>query len=169
MKYVVMGVAGCGKTTIGAGFAEAIGTRFIDGDDLHSSENRAKMAAGQALTDADRAPWLADIGRTLAAHDGDIVIGCSALKRSYRDIIRSTANGPVLFLHLYGRKAVIAGRMALRKGHFMPLALLESQFATLEEPGADERVVSVDIDQEPQAIIDELVVRTAHYRDPDAV
>ena len=157
MKYIVMGVSGCGKSAIGAGFAQAIGGTFLDGDDLHPASNVAKMAAGTPLTDSDREPWLRDVGQALSAHEGDVVIGCSALKRSYRDIIRETAGGPVKFLHLHGDKAVIAQRMAGREGHFMPTALLDSQFTTLEMPTADEDAVTVDIDQTPDQIITALL------------
>lgn len=157
MKYVVMGVSGCGKSAIGAGFADAIDGMFIDGDDLHSASNVAKMATGMPLTDEDRAPWLHDVGQTLAAHDGDVVIGCSALKRAYRDMIRQRAGGPVKFLHLHGDKAVIVKRMSEREGHFMPTALLDSQFATLELPQVDEDAITVDIDQTPSDIISELL------------
>lgn len=153
MNYVVMGVSGCGKSSIGAGFADAIGATFIDGDDLHPASNVAKMATGTALTDADRAPWLYGVGKTFQTQTGDTVIGCSALKRSYRDIIRTAAGGPVTFLHLHGEKAVIAARMAAREGHFMPPALLDSQFAALELPDADEDAIIVDIDQAPDTII----------------
>ncbi len=159
MKYVVMGVSGCGKSAIGAGFADAIGGIFIDGDDLHPASNVAKMAAGTPLTDEDRAPWLHDVGLTLAAHDGVVVIGCSALKRAYRDMIRRTAGGPVMFLHLHGDKAVIAKRMAEREGHFMPTALLDSQFATLELSQVDEHAVTVNIDQAPSDIIADLLAK----------
>ena len=149
VNYVVMGVSGCGKSTVGAAFAAAIGGRFIDGDDLHPPENVAKMSAGVPLTDADRWPWLTLVGATLT---GDGVVGCSALKRAYRDRIRAVA-GPVRFLHLAGSKAVIAARMAARPGHFMPLGLLDSQFAALEPPGPDEDAVTVDIDQSLDAIV----------------
>lgn len=160
MHYIVMGVSGCGKSAIGAGFAKAIGARFIDGDDLHPAENVAKMAAGTPLNDDDRAPWLADVGRAFGTDEGEAVIGCSALKRSYRDIIRHAAGGPVTFLHLHGDKGVIAARMGAREDHFMPPALLESQFDTLEIPGPDENAVTVNIDQTPDAIIAELVAKT---------
>ena len=158
VNYVVMGVSGCGKSTVGAAFAAAIGGRFIDGDDLHPPENVAKMSAGVPLTDADRWPWLTLVGATLT---GDVVVGCSALKRAYRDRIRAVA-GPVRFLHLAGSKAVIAARMAARPGHFMPLGLLDSQFAALEPPGPDEDAVTVDIDQSLEAIVAALL---AHDQD----
>tara|TARA_R110002096_G_scaffold91621_11_gene207208 strand:- start:169 stop:672 length:504 start_codon:yes stop_codon:yes gene_type:complete len=160
-RFVVMGVSGCGKSSIGAGFAAGIGAHFVDGDDLHPATNIAKMAAGIPLDDADRAPWLTLVGQTFADQDLPLVIGCSALKRSYRDSIRKHAGGPVAFLHLDGTRDVIAGRMAARAGHFMPAALLDSQFAALEPPGPDEAAVRVDIDRFPDAIVAELV---AHFR-----
>jgi gluconokinase len=153
MNYVVMGVSGCGKSTVGAAFAAAIGGQFVDGDDLHPPENVAKMSAGVPLTDADRWPWLDRVG---AALTGNVVIGCSALKRAYRDRIRAVA-GPVRFLHLAGSRGVIAARMAARPGHFMPLGLLDSQFAALEPLAPDEDGVAVDIDQSLDAIVAELL------------
>jgi gluconokinase len=158
-RFVVMGVSGCGKSSIGADFAGQIGATFVDGDDLHPAANVAKMSSGTPLTDADRAPWLAAVGQTFAKGDLPLVIGCSALKRSYRDIIRDTAGGPVTFLFLDGTRAVIEARMAKRQGHFMPPALLDSQFATLEPPNDDESAVRVDIDQTPAAIVAELISR----------
>ena len=149
VNYVVMGVSGCGKSTVGAAFAAAIGGRFVDGDDLHPPENVAKMSAGVPLTDADRWPWLTQVG---AALTGNVVVGCSALKRAYRDRIRAVA-GPVRFLHLAGSREVIAARMAARPGHFMPLELLDSQFAALEPLAADEDGVTVDIDQSLDALV----------------
>ncbi len=156
-NYIVMGVSGCGKSAIGAGFAEAMGAQFVDGDDLHPATNVAKMASGTPLADEDRVPWLAEVGQTFARLQRPCVIGCSALKRSYRDIIRGEAGDPVAFLHLHGSKDVIAARMNARPGHFMPPSLLDSQFATLEIPDADEQAVTVDIDQTPEAIIAALV------------
>ena len=131
-----------------------------DGDDLHPAANVAKMSAGTPLNDAGRAPWLAAVGQSFVTGDLPLVIGCSALKRSYRDIIRDNANGPVTFLFLDGTREVISARMAERENHFMPPALLDSQFATLEPPSANEGAVRVDIDQSPEAIVAELV---AHF------
>ena len=140
-----MGVAGCGKTTVGERLAEATGFGFIDGDRLHPQANIDKMSAGIPLTDDDRRPWLETVGDTLARADGPMIIGCSALKRSYRDIIRARAGGPVTFVHLSGSRQLIGERMTARTGHFMPPALLDSQFATLEPPAADEDAVTVDV------------------------
>jgi gluconokinase len=150
--FVVMGVAGCGKSTVGAALAEATGGTYLDGDDLHPPENIAKMSAGQPLTDDDRAPWLQLVGERLRGEEGaargaPLLIGCSALRRIYRDIIRKAAGAPVGFLHLAGSRAVIEARMSARTGHFMPVALLDSQFATLEPLQPDETGLAVDIDQ----------------------
>jgi carbohydrate kinase (thermoresistant glucokinase family) len=135
MRLVVMGVSGCGKSSLGAALATALALRFTDADDLHPATNRAKMAAGQPLTDNDRWPWLQVVGAVLAAEAG--VVACSALRRSYRDRLRHTA-GSVQFLHLTVPREVIAQRFAERRGHFMPVALLDSQLATLEPLTPDE-------------------------------
>ena len=158
-----MGVSGCGKTQVGQRFAKAIGAGFIDGDDLHPKENVAKMARGEPLDDADRKPWLAAVALQLAQADGPLVIGCSALRRRYRDWIRDGAPGPVTFLHLAGTREVIAGRMAERTDHFMPLSLLDSQFAALEPPDHDESAVTVDIDQSIAEIVDDLIAQVASH------
>lgn len=159
-RFVVMGVSGCGKSSIGAAFAERIGASFLDGDDLHPKSNIDKMAEGIPLDDADRFPWLAEVGRQFDYEPLPLVIGCSALKRAYRDIIRDHAGGVVAFLHLAGSKPLIASRVAARQDHFMPPALLDSQFDALEPPGADEHAVTVNIDQMPDAVVAELV---AHF------
>ncbi|MBT2250500.1 glycosyl hydrolase [Arthrobacter sp. BHU FT2] len=144
-RIIVMGVSGCGKTTIGDLVARELGVPFVDGDSLHPVENVAKMAAGTPLTDEDRWPWLATVGAELAkAGDGGLVLACSALRRSYRDAIREQAPDTV-FLHLHGTKDVLKARTEGRTGHFMPPALLESQLATLEPLEADEAGFVVDI------------------------
>lgn len=160
MRYVVMGVCGCGKSYIGAAFAAAIGGDYIDADDLHPAENIEKMAQGQPLTDADRMPWLDLVGVALADAGDGAVIGCSALRRIYRDRIRSAVDGSVTFLHLTGDREVIAARLAARAGHFMPPVLLDSQIAALEPPEPDEAAIAVDINQLPDAIIAQLVNKT---------
>ena len=143
---VVMGVAGCGKSTVGAALAERLGAGFLDGDSLHPQANIDKMASGTPLNDDDRAPWLAEIGRRFPASDASLVIACSALKRSYRDIIRS-ADPSVVFVHLQGTRELLDARMKARPGHFMPASLLDSQLATLEPLQDDETGVVVDIAQ----------------------
>jgi len=154
-----MGVAGCGKSTVGAALADRLGAVYLDGDDLHPAANIAKMSAGTPLTDSDRRPWLDLVGGALSDSEGICLIGCSALKRAYRDRIRAAAGGPVGFLHLAGSRAVIEDRMSQREGHFMPVALLDSQFATLEVLEPDENGVVVDIDQPLDAVVGELVAR----------
>ncbi len=124
-----MGVSGCGKSSLGTALARALALPFTDADDLHPAANRAKMAAGQPLTDNDRWPWLQAVGAVLAAEAG--VVACSALRRTYRDRLRVAA-GPVQFLHLVAPREVIAQRLAERQGHFMPVTLLDSQLANLE-------------------------------------
>lgn len=162
--YVVMGVAGSGKTTIGARLAHALDIAFVEGDELHPAENVRRMAAGIPLTDDDRRPWLLAIAARLreAKRAGaGLVVSCSALKRSYRDLLRSEAQADVQVVYLQGSPALIAERMAQRRGHFMPPALLESQFATLEEPAPDEHAWVCDIRQPPDAIVAALVQRAA--------
>lgn len=150
---IVMGVSGCGKTSVGEGLSLCTGIRFIDGDALHPKANVDKMSAGNPLTDQDRWPWLEAIGREFAKSPEPLIIGCSALKRSYRDRIRHHAGAPVTLVHLTGTREVISQRMQARKDHFMPPALLDSQFAALEPPTADEDSISIDIDQPLEAII----------------
>lgn len=142
-----MGVAGCGKSSVGAALARRLGAVYVDGDDLHPAANVAKMAAGIPLDDADRAPWLRRVGETLAEAGAPTFVGCSALQRKYRDILREVAGDALVFVHLSGTREVIHARMAARSGHFMPLALLDSQFAALEPLAADERGFDIDIDR----------------------
>ncbi|RLU90556.1 gluconate kinase [Streptomyces griseocarneus] len=153
----VMGVSGTGKTTIGPLVAEALGVPYAEGDEFHPPANIAKMSAGIPLDDADRAPWLDAVGAWAAGRAGrGGVVSCSALKRAYRDRLRAAAPG-IVFLHLTGDRALIAERMAARKGHFMTAKLLDSQFATLEPLEADEAGVGVDVTPEPAAIVERAV------------
>jgi gluconokinase len=161
--YVVMGVSGSGKTVIGSALARSLGVEFVEGDDFHPEENVKRMASGIALTDEDRAPWLRSIAARLrAAKDGGtgLVVSCSALKRSYRDLLRAEA-GKLHFIFLKGEKPLIAERLATRSGHFMPQSLLDSQFAALEQPGPDERVWECDVSESPADIIAALVARAS--------
>ncbi|GAB3280134.1 gluconokinase, GntK/IdnK-type [Sinomonas notoginsengisoli] len=151
---IAMGVSGCGKSTVGRFLAQELGGEFLDGDDLHPAANVAKMAAGIPLDDADREPWLRLIGEKMAAASGTMVIGCSALKRAYRDIIRAAAPDTV-FVHLHGTRELLAARMAARPGHFMPVSLLDSQLATLEPLQEDERGRVFDIAETPLQIAHE--------------
>ncbi len=139
-----MGVSGSGKSTVGTALAAALGVDFIDADDLHPAANKAKMAAGIPLTDTDRQPWLVLVGDALHAQPGrGPVIACSALKRVYRDTLRSSAPDAV-FLELEAGKAELRARMEHRPEHFMPAALLDSQLETLQPLEADERGVVLD-------------------------
>lgn len=155
LRIVIMGVSGCGKSTVGAGLAEALHIPYRDGDDLHPPTNVDKMRAGIPLTDDDRWPWLDRVAATLR-DEAPVILGCSALRRAYRDRIRAGAGGPVQFVHLTGSRDVIAARMTARRGHYMPPSLLDSQFATLEPPGPDE-AVSIDIDQSLTALISQIL------------
>lgn len=153
-----MGVSGCGKTTVGALVAHELGLPFTDGDSLHPVKNIAKMAAGNPLNDGDRRPWLETVGRELAGSGNGLVVACSALKRSYRDAIRTQAPDAV-FLHLAGSREILGSRLEGRSGHVMPAALLESQLATLEPLGADEASVVLDISVPVPAEVGDAVAR----------
>lgn len=153
LRAVIMGVSGCGKTSVGLGISARLGLPYVDGDDLHPAANVAKMAAGIPLTDDDRWPWLDAVAGVLADR-APVIVGCSALKRAYRDRLRAGAGGAVRFIHLTGPRDLIASRMAARTGHYMPPALLDSQFAALEPPGPDE-AAAVSID----AALDDIVAR----------
>lgn len=157
----MMGVSGSGKSSVGILLAHALGAVFVEGDEYHPSTNIARMAQGIALTDEDRRSWLHALATLLgeAARAGTgLVMTCSALKRAYRDILRAEAPG-VRFVYLQGAHELIAGRLAERRGHFMPPALLDSQFATLEEPSPDEGAWVCDISQPPERIVADLVAR----------
>ncbi len=143
--YVLMGVSGCGKSSVGTALSVTCDMTFIDGDDLHPKRNIAKMARGVALSDADRAPWLARVGQTFVETPGPVVIGCSALKKTYRDQIRRAVPEPVHFLHLDAPREVMMTRVARRAGHFMPVSLLDSQYAALEPLERDEWGREIDI------------------------
>lgn len=141
---VVMGVTSCGKTTLGEALAEALHVKFVEGDKLHPASNIAKMSSGQPLNDDDRWPWLAKVGEALQDGEG-IIASCSSLKRAYRDLITAKAGRPVIFVHLHGSRQLLAERIAVRKGHFMPPTLLDSQLATLEMPGTGENFITIEI------------------------
>jgi gluconokinase len=158
-----MGVAGSGKSTVGAAFARALGVDFVEGDEYHPAENVERMASGIPLTDDDRAGWLRSLSaRIREAKDAGtgLVMTCSALKRSYRDILRSEARD-LQFIFLRAPRAVIAARLAGRRGHFMPPTLSESQLATLEEPSPDEHAWVCDSSMSPQDLVAVLVERAA--------
>ncbi|MFF8644538.1 gluconokinase [Streptomyces sp. NPDC015345] len=154
---VIMGVAGTGKTTIGPLLADRLGVPYAEGDDFHPPQNVEKMSSGTPLTDDDRWPWLDAIGAWAHGREGrGGVVSSSALKRSYRDRLRAAAPG-VVFVHLTGDRELIEDRMRQRKGHFMPAALLDSQFATLQPLGADEAGVAVDVAGSPEEIAERAV------------
>ncbi|MGY5777282.1 gluconokinase [Rhizobium sp. LEGMi135b] len=157
-RFVVMGVSGCGKSSVGSALAARLGGFYADGDDLHPAANVVKMSAGIPLTDADRWPWLDKIGQCLALADDTALIGCSALKRIYRDRIREVVGVPVSFIHLAGSRETILRRLRARHDHFMPPALLDSQFAALEPPGADEQAITVDIGQPLDAVVAAIII-----------
>lgn len=160
---VVMGVAGSGKSTVGAALAERLGWQFRDADSFHPPANVAKMTAGTPLTDHDREPWLAAIAAWLderCARADPGVVTCSALKRAYRCVLLG-GRPDVRLVYLKGEPALIAERMARRQNHFMPTSLLASQFATLEEPTADEAALVAPIDQPPDAIVEHILARLA--------
>ena len=157
---VVMGVAGSGKTTIANALAERLGVPFVEGDSLHPAANVKKMASGIPLTDEDRWPWLRAIGERMEVERSTghgVVVSCSALKHVYRDALRRCVHGRVQFILLDGSRELIGQRMRKRKGHFMPPALLDSQFATLERPTADEHATVLDISHTIPSLVTEAV------------
>lgn len=144
---VVMGVSGCGKSTTGQALADHLGWPFLEGDSFHPAENVAKMQAGIALDDADRAPWLQALAAQIANNEANgqsSIISCSSLKRAYRDILRTGAPR-VRFVHVHGSQALLMERLQSRKGHFFPAKLLDSQLATLEPLAADEDGVVIEM------------------------
>jgi len=165
---VVMGVSGSGKSTVGQALADALGRTFVDGDGLHSAENRAKMASGVPLTDEDRWPWLDAVGGVLASYDDQgkhPIVACSALRRAYRDRLRSVAPD-IVFVHLHGSAALLTSRVGPRKHEYMPASLLASQLDTLEPLGPDERGVVVDIAPPPAEVTAAALEALAGLRDP---
>jgi gluconokinase len=160
---IVMGVSGSGKSTIAGKLAERLRWTYEDGDRFHPASNVAKMKAGQPLTDDDRWPWLQAISDEIdriCKTGRHAVIACSALKRAYRDVLVHGRND-VRIVFLDGAQTLIASRLALRKGHFMPPGLLDSQFATLEPPGTDENPLTVSIDAPVDAIVDDIMRQIA--------
>ena len=151
---IVMGVSGCGKSTIAEGLAGALGGRFFDGDHFHPQANIDKMSRGEPLTDEDRWPWLDALGAA-APKTGRVVIACSALRRVYRERLAAAAGEGIAFIHMAGTKDLIAERMKTRSGHFMPPALMDSQFATLEPLEPDERGLTLNIENAPEALIED--------------
>jgi gluconokinase len=160
---VVMGVSGSGKSMVGSALAQRLRVPFLDADTLHPPANIAKMTAGEPLNDDDRHPWLEMVGEWLAGHRDGGVVACSALKRKYRDQLRAHCQR-VEFLHLSGSPELIGRRLATRSGHFMPAALLQSQFDALQPLGADERGVVINLGDDVQdvgAIVDTFLAESA--------
>jgi carbohydrate kinase (thermoresistant glucokinase family) len=156
---VIMGVSGTGKTTVSRALAAKLGWTFEEGDSLHPEANIQKMHAGIPLTDADREPWLMAVAAWIDNQRARRLCGiitCSALKRSYRDIIIGNRTN-VRLVYLRGSAAVVAERLSRRHGHFMPASLLQSQFDTLEEPGPDEDPVIIDIGPPNDQIVDQII------------
>lgn len=154
-RWVVMGVSGCGKSTIGQALASALAVPFIEGDQFHPAANVAKMSVGVALTDADRSEWLRTLQvqvRDARERGAGLVLSCSALKRRYRDLLRE-ADPALRFAHLDGAREVIAARMQARVGHYMPLSLLDSQLDDLEPLQADEAGIRLDIGTAPPRLV----------------
>lgn len=160
MVYVVMGVAGSGKTTIGRLLADGLGLPFYDADDYHPRSNRSKMAAALPLTDADRLPWLHELADRIAHWEsrGGGVLACSALKESYRRILAERTRGPLRYIYLAVAPSLAEGRLARRSGHFFPPELIASQYAALEEP---RQALRVDASLPPPAICADLLRRLA--------
>jgi len=164
-RIVVMGVSGCGKSTVGVLLADRLGVPFLDADSLHPPANVAKMAAGVPLVDEDRWPWLRLVGSALADAPDGIVVACSALRRSYRDLLR-TAAPQARFVHLTGTRDQLAARMRARDGHFMPVSLLDTQLATLEPLGADEPGIALNCTFLPEDLATEAAAAFRHGARP---
>ncbi len=161
---VVMGVSGCGKTAIGEMLAERLGVPFIEGDQHHPQANINKMAAGIPLNDDDRWPWLATLGAILGdtvRDNGGGVLACSALRQVYRSSLAEAAGLPLRFVFLQGSRPLLERRMSDRSGHYMPVALLDSQLATLEEPDPEENAVTVSIDEPLVSLVERIIRRLA--------
>jgi carbohydrate kinase (thermoresistant glucokinase family) len=158
---VLMGMAGSGKSVVGAALAARLGVPFRDADEFHPAENVAKMSSGVPLDDNDRWPWLDAIGAAIRDTPGGVVVACSALKRAYRDRIIAVAERAVMFVYLDGDRATLAKRLGGRRGHFMPASLLDSQIATLEPPAADENAIVVSIEPPVATIVDDICTRLA--------
>ncbi|MCJ8141185.1 gluconokinase [Falsirhodobacter halotolerans] len=164
---IVMGVSGCGKSHIGKELAAQLGRPFIEGDAFHSAHSRRKMRDGIPLEDDDRWDWLRRVAFRMTAEGRPTVAACSALKRSYRDLLRQSVDGRLVFLHLHAPQDVLLSRIKDRSGHFMPSSLLQSQFDTLEPLGADENGVMVDVTPPIAVVVQDALM--AIWRGMDSV
>ena len=161
-RWVIMGVCGCGKSTIGAALAQWFDVPFLEGDAYHPAPNVAKMSAGLPLTDDDRAEWLQTLAREIGAareRDNGVVVSCSALKRRYRDLLRQADPG-LRFAHLAGPRGMVAARMQTRIGHYMPITLLDSQLRDLEPLQPGEAGITLDITQPPESLVASIIAST---------
>lgn len=156
--FVVLGVTGCGKSTVAELLAERLNGEKIEADDLHGVGNIEKMQRGEALTDEDRWPWLARVGEAMKNSRAPVLVSCSALRRSYRQFLIDSTQVPIGFIHLHAEREVIVERMSGREGHFMPLSLLDSQLKTLELLESDEDGVVINVAQPIQQVIDTAMV-----------
>jgi gluconokinase len=166
---VVMGVSGSGKSTVAERLARLLRVEFIEGDAFHPLENVARMAAGIALTDADRQGWLRALAGHIAQAQADgrgLVVSCSALKRAYRDVLRGAA--APCFVMLHASRVLLEARLATRVGHYMPASLLDSQLATLEPPGPDENAIDMDASQPVESIVNAVLARLHLTPAPEA-
>ncbi|MDB2389708.1 gluconokinase [Alphaproteobacteria bacterium] len=155
--FVLMGVAGCGKSTFGAMLADRKNATYIEGDDFHPSANLAKMSAGKPLRDDDRWPWLDAVATQMIIPTGIVFTGCSALRKDYREYLLRRAGMSLHFIYLIAKRAMIANRMASRDGHFMPSSLIDSQFAALEVPDDKEPASHIDTNGSKDAVIDRII------------
>lgn len=162
-SVIVMGVSGCGKTTVGKAIADGLDVRFADADEFHPKANIDKMASGQPLTDDDRWPWLEAVGRWMGDQEAGSVVACSALRVAYRDLIRQHCP-TAYFVHLAGPIEVVTERVAARTDHYMPAALMQSQYDTLEDLQPQEAGVVVSFDQPIDRIVDEALAAIAAAR-----
>ena len=154
MVILIMGVSGCGKTTIGAGVARALKVPFLDGDDLHSQVSISKMNKGIPLTDEDREPWLKRVAEKMGDMEGGGVVACSALKERYRRVLTGDSSFPVLLVYLKGKRETLCRRLRQRKSHFMPPDLLNSQLKALEEP---ENALTLSIELSPDIMCNRII------------